>query len=313
MARHITGHDRREGVCPTSVRTIVWLSLILIDLGFLLSCRPQPKPPSFASSTVQPPDDKDVRYNTHVFKQGVVHTLLIPAASGFSVTPALSQPLSSLENFARKYHAIAAINGGFFDPENQKSTSYITRQGVLVADPRQNERLMDNPKLAPYLKKILNRSEFRRYRCGQTVRYDIALHSEPSDPGCQLVDALGGGPRLLPELTLVQEGFLDVANGKVRRDPLGNRQPNARSAIGITRDGSILVVMVAQKPEAPTTSGMSLPALAAFMKTQGVEKAMNLDGGSSSSFYYKGKTVYGKVDEKGNWVRRELFSVLLIH
>jgi len=183
----------------------------------------------------------------------------------------------------------------------------------LVADPRQNGRLMHNPKLAPYLKKILNRTEFRRYRCGQTVRYDIALHSEPSPTGCQLLDALGGGSGLLPELTLVQEGFLDFANGKVIRDPLGSRQANARSAVGITRDGSILVVMVAQKPEAPITSGMSLPALAAFMKAKGVEKAMNLDGGSSSCFYYKGKTIYGKVDQKGNWVRRELLSVLLIH
>jgi exopolysaccharide biosynthesis protein len=47
------------------------------------------------------------------------------------------------------------------------------------------------------------------------------------------------------------------------------------------------------------------------MKTLGVEKAMNLDGGSSSSLYYKGKTLYGKVDEKGNLVRRSVKSVLL--
>ena len=116
----------------------------------------------------------------------------------------------------------------------------------------------------------------------------------------------------MPELTSVQEGFVDFANGKVIRNPLGSSQPNARSAIGITSDGSLLVVMVAQKPEAPSNSGLSLPALAAFMKTQGVEKAMNLDGGSSSCFYYKGKTVYGKINQQGNQVMRELFSVLLI-
>jgi hypothetical protein len=288
-------------------------SVILIGLGVLLSCKPQREPRSFPSSAVLPPEEKELRYDIQPLKQSVVYTVLIPASSRFLVTPAISPHLSALENFAQKHQAIAAINGGFFDPENQKSTSYLMRQGVLVADPRQNGRLMHNPKLAPYLKKILNRTEFRRYRCGQTVRYDIALHSEPSPTGCQLLDALGGGSGLLPELTLVQEGFLDFANGKVIRDPLGSRQANARSAVGITRDGSILVVMVAQKPEAPITSGMSLPALAAFMKAKGVEKAMNLDGGSSSCFYYKGKTIYGKVDQKGNWVRRELLSVLLIH
>jgi exopolysaccharide biosynthesis protein len=57
---------------------------------------------------------------------------------------------------------------------------------------------------------------------------------------------------------------------------------------------------------------MSLQALADFMKTKDVEKAMNLDGGSSSSLYYQGKTFYGKVDEKGNQLRRLVKSVLLV-
>jgi len=70
--------------------------------------------------------------------------------------------------------------------------------------------------------------------------------------------------------------------------------------------------MVAQKPEAPTHAGMSLQRLATFMKSLGVEKAMNLDGGSSSSLYYKGKTFYGKVNAKGNLIKRSVKSVLLI-
>jgi exopolysaccharide biosynthesis protein len=283
-----------------------------MGLGILLSCKPQTEPPSVSTSTVQPLPEKNLQYKSYSLGQSVVHTLLIPASKRFLVTPAISQPLMSLENFAQKHRAIAAINGGFFDPENQKSTSYIVQQGVLVADPRQNQRLMNNPKLAPYMKQILNRTEFRRYRCGSTIRYDITLHSEPSPSSCQLLDALGGGPRLLPELTLVQEGFLDVAHGKVIRDPLGYEESKPRSAIGITRDGSVFVVMVAQKPNASIASGISLTALATFMKAQGVEKAMNLDGGSSSGFYYKGKTIYGQVDGKGKRVKRELFSVLLI-
>jgi len=68
---------------------------------------------------------------------------------------------------------------------------------------------------------------------------------------------------------------------------------------------------VAQQPLSQTT-GMSLTALADFMKTLGVEKAMNLDGGSSSSFYYEGKTFYGKVDDEGNPLRRPVLSVLLV-
>jgi hypothetical protein len=300
------------GVKENRVRKIFGLSLVLIGLGVLLLSVPHNEQTKAPSSTLLPPDEQEIQYKSYTFGHSVVHTLLIPARSRFAVRTALSQELDTLANFAQKHQAVAVLNGGFFDPENQKSTSYVVLQGELVADPRRNERLMNNRDLAPYLSKILDRTEFRRYRCGSSIRYDIVLHSEPTPEGCQLMDAIGGGPRLLPELTSIAEGFVDVANKKVIRDPLGSRQPNARSAVGITREGSILLVMVAQKPKSPTTSGMSLTALAEFMRTLGVEKSMNLDGGSSSSFYYKGKTVYGKVDKTGNQIRRKVLSVLLV-
>lgn len=293
-----------------------WLvSLTLIGLAVLLFSvfRRSPSTPSSAvrpssTSTVLPSPEPVIRYQAHTLQQSVVHTLLIPVQQ-FVVTPALSSDLDTLEEFTQKHRAIAALNGGFFDPQNYKSTSYAVLQGQLLADPRLNERLMDNPNLAPYLDKILNRTEFRRYRCGTTVRYDIALHSEPPPTACQLVDALGGGPRLLPQITSESEGFVDYANGNIR-DPLRSSQPDARTAVGITRDGSVVWVMVAQKPEA-ATSGMSLQGLTNFMKTLGVEKAMNLDGGSSSSFYYNSKTFYGKVNQAG-LVKRPVKSVLLV-
>lgn len=284
--------------------------LISLVVVLLLNSNREPSvsPPKVAQSTLP----KNIQYESYTREQSVIHTLLIPSFSRFSVRIALSEELSTLENFAKKHQAIAAINGGFFDPQNGKSTAIIVVQGQMVADPRNNERLINNPQLKPYLQKILNRTEFRRYLCGGKVRYDIVLRTEQTPTGCKLEDTLGGGPSLLPKLTLVEEGFLDFSNSEVIRDPLGSSQPNARSAVGITGDGSILLVMVAQKPDSPTNSGMSLQALAEFMKNLGVEKAMNLDGGSSSSFYYSGKNFYGKVDETGNFVKRPVLSVLLI-
>ena len=272
--------------------------------------------------------EKTIRYEQRTLAQSEAHVLLIPSQSRFLVTPALSPHLNTVEEFAQKHRAIAPcaapcwsiaqgevpkaiaiINGGFFDPNNQKTTSVVVLQQKFVADPRQNERLINNANLKPYLAKILNRSEFRRYLCGQAIRYDIVLHNTPPPTGCQLIDALGGGPQLLPELTLKQEGFVDSANS---RDALGSNQRNARTAVGITRDGSIVLVMVAQKPKAPTQSGMSLPAVADFLKSLGVQKAMNLDGGSSSSLYYNGKSFYGKVDLDGNFIKRPVKSVLMV-
>ncbi|MDF5706778.1 MAG: phosphodiester glycosidase family protein [Nostoc sp. S4] len=289
------------------MRKIKLIGLILISFAMVLWFNLRSLTPSIPSVVSSPP--KTIRYFERTLPQSIAYILLIPANSRFLVTPALSQKVATVEEFAQKYRAVAILNAGFFDPANQKSTSYVVLQGKLVADPEQNERLVNNPNLKPYLSQIFNRTEFRRYSCGQTISYSIALHSQSPPAGCQLVDAIGAGPRLLPKLTSVQEGFIDNAN---KRDALGSNQLNARTAVGITRDGSVILVMVSQKPSVPANSGISLPALADLMKTLGADKAMNLDGGSSSSLYYNGKSFYGKVDLEGNPIKRPVKSVLLV-
>ncbi|KAF3885377.1 MULTISPECIES: phosphodiester glycosidase family protein [Nostocales] len=304
------------------MRKIWWFLGMLASMGILMILFWRSSQNSVLSSTKVTNKialtEKTIRYERRVLKQGEAHIIFVPSQSDFLVTPAVSQNLETLETFARKYQAIATINGGFFDPKNQKTTSNIVLQGKLVANPRENERLANNPDLQSYLNQIFNRTEFRRYACNtalgenskanSTARYDIAFHNDPLPVGCQLVDALGGGPKLLPDLTLVQEGFVDEAKS---RDALGSTQLNARSAVGITRDGTIILVTISQQPKA-SLSGISLPALADFMKSLGAEKAMNLDGGSSSSLYYNGKTFFGKFDSEGNFVKRPVKSVLLV-
>ncbi|NEP09272.1 MAG: phosphodiester glycosidase family protein [Symploca sp. SIO2C1] len=295
------------------MRKVFWLSLLVTSLLFalLLGFRNEVGHTNLSIAKTLP--EAEINYQSHQLDSSVVHSLLIPVSSGLVVKTASSEQLISLENFvAQQDQALAVINGGFFDPNNQKTTSYIVQERQLVADPRLNEGLMDNPNNASYLDKILNRTEFRRYSCGSTFRYDIALHSEAIPEDCILVDALGGGPGLLPALTLFQEGFLDFEDGKVIRDALGTKRLNARSAVGITREGDILLVMAAQKPELPQNSGVSLPELAEFMKSFGVEEAMNLDGGSSSALYYQGETFYGKVTRDGDRVKRPIKSVLVV-
>jgi Phosphodiester glycosidase len=275
-----------------------------------------------AAEAIAPASPAPLRYEVQSLPQAEVHTLVIPAQSQHQVITAVSQQVATLKDFAAPYGAIAVINGGFFDPENQKSTSYITLQGKTAADPRQNDRLTQNPNLAPYLAQIFNRTEFRQYRCepigepideseGQpTLRYDIALHTDAPAAGCQLIQALGAGPRLLPEPNLQSEGFLAINNGEVVRDAIDYNRLSPRSAVGILPDGSVILVMVAQT--GAIDSGMTVSQLADLMKSLGAEKAMNLDGGSSTSLYYNGTTHYGKLDDQGNPVERPVKSVLLV-
>ncbi|PZV10785.1 MAG: hypothetical protein DCF22_15850 [Leptolyngbya sp.] len=294
-------------------------SFILVGIGIsLVACRSPTSLSSSVQSTASPAISaspsaaQTIEYKTYTLARSVVHTILIPPQSQFLLTPAVSGTVEPIGELAQRYGAIAAINGGYFDPENQKTISPVTMQGNTIAKPEDNQRLMSNLDLLPYLDKILNRSEFRRYQCGKVIQYDTTRRQMVPRADCQLQDSLGAGPQLLPNATLEEEGFLEVRNQKVIRDPLGINQPNARSAIGITRNNTIIWVMVAQKPESPSNSGMTIPELTNFMKTLGVEKAMNLDGGSSASLYYQGKTIYGKVNESGKPVQRSIKSALLI-
>jgi exopolysaccharide biosynthesis protein len=278
--------------------------LIGISLGFLLA----------SSSYSQAINNSFSQIRFDISEQGnsIVHTITIPYGSTFKVYPEVAPELQSIETFATQHKAIAVINGGYFDPKNQKTTSYITRKGKLVADPRTNERLIENPDLQLYLDKILNRTEFRRYICSHQFRYDITFHKDGIPSGCILVDAIGGGPQILPQNTAFEEGFTDYQAGEKIRDAIGTTQPNARSAIAITNNGDIILAMVAQKPESPSNSGMSLEQLADFLASLGVEKAINLDGGSSASLFYSGKTFYGRLDSEGNPIQRPIKSVILV-
>jgi hypothetical protein len=248
------------------------------------------------------------RYEAIATAGYVAHTLTI--APGFTIRPFLAQTTLTVEQVAAKTKAIAVINAGFFDPINQKTTSTIAIDGQIVASPKDNERLVNNSKLSPYLSAILNRSEFRIYQCGSRVQYGIEFRSAPIPRGCLLSQAVGGGPQLLPKNTSQQEGFTAYAKGELIRDAIGGAQPNARSAIGLKPDGSVVWVMVAQT--AAQSSGMTLDALAGFMKRLGVTSALNLDGGTSSSLYVRDKAIYGKRDEAGQPIKRAVKSALLL-
>jgi exopolysaccharide biosynthesis protein len=254
-----------------------------------------------------------LRYKTDSLPASQVYTLTIPAHSPYRVSVALSETVSSLKEFAQapsspRGKAIAVINGGYFDPSNRQTTSYVVQNGKIIGDPRQNKRLIANVKLKPYLSAILNRSEFRIYHCDQATKYAITAHNAPIPAHCQLRDAIAAGPQLLPTLTAESEAFVSKKSGQITRDAIGVYQANARSAIALTAQGDLIWAIAAQT--APGR-GLSLPEMAKFLKSLGAVQALNLDGGSSSSLYYQGTTHFGKLDEQGQKVQRPVKSALI--
>lgn len=307
-------------------------TLVGLKLGRSLSPTPAPvqantlglplssSQPSAPSETSDPsevsslPHTDGISYETVTLPKSIVHVVRISAQAPVLIRPAIvSDGLKKVEPWAKEEGAIAAINGGFFDPNNQLTTSYVTVDGEIVLNPRDNAGLMENINAARYIDRILNRSEFRRYQCstdaGQQTRYAITPRDQLLPFTCQLMDALGAGPALLPQFRGEEEAFVDAING---RDALGSNTPNARSAIGLTPDGTIVLAMAAQRADVSDRSGLSLFELADVMESLGVDQALNLDGGSSSSLYYNGTAYYGRLDAEKNVIKRSVKSVLLV-
>jgi exopolysaccharide biosynthesis protein len=72
--------------------------------------------------------------------------------------------------------------------------------------------------------------------------------------------------------------------GKTARVQPEKRHP--RTAVGVSADGTKLILVVVDGRRAGWSVGMTLPELADWMIEQGVSEAINLDGGGSSSFVY---------------------------
>ncbi len=286
-----------------------WQLGLLIGVGLLAAGLIMLHVRSRSEGKVAPASVPALDYSVLDRVNSTVYTLTIPP-HGYTIRPFLAETTLTVEQVAKQTKALAVINAGFFDPINQKTTSTVVIDGREVASPKDNERLVNNPKLSRYLDLILDRSEFMVLQCGTEVEYTTAFHSAPIPRECQLSQAVGGGPQLLPVNSSQQEGFTDYIKGELIRDAIGSQQPNARTAIGLKPDGSVVWVMVAQtKAE---ISGMTLDELADLMKGLGVTSALNLDGGTSSSLYAQGGAVYGKRDEAGQPMKRAVKSMLLL-
>lgn len=114
-----------------------------------------------------------------------------------------------------------------------------------------------------------------------------------------VLHVLGGGPRLL------KKGHVYITKNFEKFQPDIALGLAARSAVGITRDGKVLLVAVDGKPRRRSpyhgaqetySRGMTLEELARLMLSIGAVDALNLDGGGSSSMVINGKTINRPAD-----------------
>lgn len=197
---------------------------------------------------------------------------------GHYLIPYVSDTLETNIDIYKKTGAKFSVNTGFFDFINQKTVSYVTVHGKVVANPEDNENFMKNKTLQPYIDKILNRSEFRILKTeDKKIIYDIAPHNDPIPENMTLIHSVQGGPALLPEVRTEEECFVIKKDGKIIRESAFPNIKRARTALGIKNNKVYIFVATNESP-------LTLNELAELTRKTGMEKALGFDGGGSTSF-----------------------------
>ena len=232
-----------------------------------------------------------------------VYIFKIPNNGLYEVIPYVSSKLITNREVFKKTNSKFVINAGFFDPINQKTTSNIIINQKLEADLKENENLFDNNEILPYLSKISNRGEFRIKKVKNNIKYDISYPYEAVEKNETIIHSIQAGPIILPVMDLEKEFFiLKDKNGKIIRESASVLQKRARSVVAFKKNTNDLFFIVVSND-----NPMSLPQLQRFLISFGFEKALNLDGGPSTSVNFKDFEIYSSHKEP-----RKLKSFLLV-
>ncbi|MGZ3917787.1 MAG: phosphodiester glycosidase family protein [Flavisolibacter sp.] len=164
--------------------------------------------------------------------------------------------------FGAEHHALAAVNGTFFDMKNGGSEDYIRLDGKVL----NGNKIPKNRKRALHQKAaiVIGGNKVGIIPWDGTEDWEDHLKGE---------DVMETGPLLLKDHRLTP---LDTTSMYVARHP--------RTAVALRGKKVFLITVDGRNAKA---SGMSLYELAAFLKWMRADDAINLDGGGSTTLWIR--------------------------
>ena len=201
------------------------------------------------------------------------------AYHGFVQLPDGSQiPIDGI-NRERGQDELIVYNGYYNDATgtNGFGVEYIISNGIITTVSSSNTPLSANTVVLSAHGKAMKALAALKQGDAVTVKHTLGEEWDKT------VHAIGAGPMLVHNNSV----FLTTKLEEFGADVAGGRAP--RTAIGVTNDGHILLVVIDGRQTASV--GMSLLELALFMQELGAVNAMNLDGGGSSEMVINDKVV----------------------
>ena len=220
-------------------------------------------------------------YDTKVYIADVVLTdgnMLLTGLAGDSFGRNVTEKTSDI---ASRVGAVLAVNGDFYGFRDE---GYVIRNGYLYRSEKSDDDAED----------------FVVYADGscEIIREGDISAEELLEKGAVQVYSFGPA--------LVEDGSITVSEG----DEVGkSMSSNPRTAIGyVSKDHFVLVVSDGRTDE---SEGLSLKELAEVMADAGCVCAYNLDGGGSTTMYYKGE-VYNNPTTNGRIKERKVSDIVYI-
>lgn len=176
--------------------------------------------------------------------------------------------LIKTSEFAELDDALIAVNGSYFDMEAGGTVTFLKVQDSVITEGSRERRLYSE-----------------NGGIGWNSDLDPQIFARPNDgwAGIHFENVLAAGPLLI----------LDSETREFNNDPFNqNRHP--RTAVAKTEDNRLLLLTVDGRSF--QSYGMTIPELAAFLKSKNAIDALNLDGGGSTSMWIKNKETEGLVN-----------------
>lgn len=189
--------------------------------------------------------------------------LEIPKHSGHRLELACEPVRTPTSTMAKRHHAVAAINGSFFDMDKHNPVCYLRIHGKELGENTPSTDTV-NRKYYQYGTLIVNGDSARIARTDSNRCWE----------------------RTLPDSNIMTAGPLLLLHGEVQpfrhdRTFVSNRHP--RTAVGIRPDGTLLLFVVDGRSK--ESEGMSLDELTKTLKWLGCTDVLNMDGGGSTTLY----------------------------
>jgi exopolysaccharide biosynthesis protein len=214
-------------------------------------------------------DNSIERYNISSAKyKGYLLVVKNPLRIKVGYTKNIGKEGERTSDIAKDHNAVAAINGGGFMDKSSNGTlwsgtgayptGFVISNGRIAYQDISDDKALDVMALDYEGKMIIG-------------KYSINDLKE-----LKASEAIAFGPRL-------------VVNGQPAFDSDGGEGITARTAIGQREDGAILLLVVdGRRIDMP---GATLQDIQRIMLDYNAYNAINLDGGSSSTMYYKGSVI----------------------